>query len=413
MWIAGEPSGDFLAAELAAALANRFTEIEAAPTADFQPLHASLQPEFFGAGGPRMADAGIHLAVDMTQHAIVGLWEVIKHYRQFRGLFNQLRTLAIQREPDAIICVDFSGFNLRLAHALRQYTRSLRGTFGNWNPKMIQFVSPQVWASRPERARRLAEDFDLLLSILPFEKEWYAQRTPKLRVEFVGHPILDRYGAANPKGASTPAQPAGNPATVLVLPGSREGELRRHLPVLLGALGRIRSNRPNLHALMVLPNQALAQEARQLGWPAGLPLQVGDLAGALARADLALASTGTVTLECAYFGVPTVALYKTSWGTYWAGKQVVRVKYLAMPNLMAGEEVFPEFIQNAATPENIARAALELLESPGKRAAIRAKLAHVVASLGVPGASRRAADVVAELIENEPSSLRAALSTGR
>src|SRR5439155_11446793 len=145
---------------------------------------------------------------------------------------------------------------------------------------------------------------------------------------------------------------------ILLLPGSRADELRRHLPVMLGALKLIRASLPASHAKTVLPNEALAQSAKSLG--ANVEIQIGNLPQALSGADLAIASTGTVTLECAYFGVLTVALYKSSWSNYQIGKRIVKVKWLAMPNILANEEIFPEFIQHAATPENISRAALEI-----------------------------------------------------
>ena len=194
MLIAGEASGDMLAAELVRALRQEMAEAEAIPTADYQPLHTSLEPRFFGAGGPQMAAAGVDLAFDMTAHSVIGLSEALKNYLKFRRLFHQLFQLALERQPDAIICVDFSGFNRRFAHAIRQYTRARADWFHDWNPKIIQYVSPQVWASREGRAYQMARDYDLVLSIFPFEKEWYAKRVPQLRVEFVGHPIVDRYG---------------------------------------------------------------------------------------------------------------------------------------------------------------------------------------------------------------------------
>ena len=145
-------------------------------------------PQFFGAGGPKMAAAGVELAFDLTQHSVIGISDVLKNYFKFRRLFNQLLKLAIERKPDVIIGVDFGGFNLRFGHAIKEYVRN--NPFSKWNPKIVQFVSPQVWASRPGRANLLAADYDLLLSIFPFEKDWYAQRVPKLRVEFVGHPMV-------------------------------------------------------------------------------------------------------------------------------------------------------------------------------------------------------------------------------
>ena len=151
----------------------------------------------------------------------------------------------------------------------------------------------------------------------------------------------------------------------------------------------MRAKVPDLRARMVLPNENLVQQAKALGLPAMLEVQVGGLPEALAEADVAIASTGTVTTECACFGVPTVALYKTSWSTYQIARRIVKVKYLAMPNLLANEQVFPEFIQGAATADNIARAALELLRDEGRRARVKARLAEIVASLGAPGAPAR------------------------
>jgi lipid-A-disaccharide synthase len=390
MLIAGETSGDLLAADLVNALREEMAAAPPAFSPDQQPLQSSLAPRFFGAGGPRMAAAGVELAFDLTAHSVIGLWEVVKKYWKFRQLFFRLYRLAVDQQPDAIICVDFSGFNRRFAHAIREHTRARRDWFHPWNPRIVQYVSPQVWASRPGRAYQMAEDYDLLLSIFPFEKEWYARRVPRFPVEFIGHPMLDRFAIATSTKAS--AKPC-----VLLLPGSRRGELARHLPVMLGALERLRRNLPDLAARMVLPNELLAQQAKQMGVPSGLAVQVGDLPDALRQATVAIASTGTVTMECALFGVPTVALYKTSWGTYQIGKRVVTVKFLAMPNLLADAPIFPEFIQDAATPENLACATLDLLQSPERREDIQRKLAAIVATLGTSGASRRAAQAVLRL----------------
>src|SRR5207248_7752326 len=141
MVIAGEASGDLLAAELVKALRAELNSAEDQPTHDVQPLHANLAPRFFGAGGPRLAEAGVELAFDLTAHAVVGLIEVLKNYRKFKRLFEQLAQLAVRREPDAIICVDFSGFNRRFAHRIKNYVRARRGPFSNWEPKIIQYVS--------------------------------------------------------------------------------------------------------------------------------------------------------------------------------------------------------------------------------------------------------------------------------
>ena len=387
MLIAGEPSGDLLAAELVAAMTA---------------CSPGTRLQAFGAGGPQMSAAGVDVVLDLTRHSMIGLAEAVTRYRTFKRLFDQLLDLAFERRPDVIVCVDFSGFNSRFARAVRNRLRSRADSA--WTPKIVQYVSPQVWASRPGRARTMARDLDLLLAIFPFEKAWYAERVPELRVEFVGHPMLDRHAAAGdatpavrqPEGA--PDSPQTRPPDIVLLPGSRVGEVRRHLPVMLGAVALIRESSPGARFRIVAPTEALRHAAdAAVSRERGIEMQVGGLAGALAHADLAIASTGTVTMECAYFRVPAVAMYKTSWLTYQLGKRIVTVRHLAMPNLLANDTLFPELVQHEATSENVARAALALLNDPPRRAEIRRRLGEVIASLGGPGANLRAAHAILAL----------------
>ena len=399
MLIAGEASGDALAAELVQALREELTSREIQYTADLQPLRTGLEPRFFGAGGPRMAAAGVELAFDLTQHSIIGI-PSLKQFLQLRRRFQQLFQLAIDRQPDVILGVDFNHFNLRFAHAIRQYLGPRQDWFHAWRPKLVKFISPQVWASRESRAFQLERDFDLLLSIIPFEPEWYARRTPRLRVEFVGHPMVDRF----PKRERS-AQASASPL-ILLLPGSREGEVQRHLPVVLGAWELIKQKLPAARAKMIVPHDTLATRIETTERKTRLPLeirpgvevQVGYLPDALATADLAITKTGTVATECALAGVPAVTFYKASWLTYQFGKRVVTVKWLTLPNILANEELFPEFVQHAATPENIARAALDLLQNEPRRARIKTRLAEIVRALGEPGATGRAAKGIAEVL---------------
>lgn len=372
MLIAGEASGDTLGAELIAALRERLGE----------------HVKFFGVGGPQMQAAGMELVFDFTRNAVFGL-EALTRFWEFRQRFQRLLQLAIERQPDAIICVDFAGFNRRFAHAVREQS-------SDWNPKIIQYVSPQVWASRPGRADKMAKDIDLLLAIFPFEKAWYAKRTPGLRVEFVGHPMIDRYSSQLPPNNSSFNSDA---PLIVLLPGSRPTELKNHLPILRETLRLIREAKPNARALMVLSNR-LATMARQIGLPEDVEVQ-SNLPEALAQADLAIAKSGTVTLECAYFRVPTVAMYKTSALTYAIAKRIVQVKWIAMPNILANEEIFPEFVQSAATPENIARAALELMNNTSRRTTVKVRLREIAASLGTAGASQRAATEILKLLGKE------------
>ncbi len=369
MLIAGEASGDTLGSELIQALREP----------------CDRQAGFFGVGGPRMQAAGMELIFDFTRNAVFGL-EALTHFWEFHRRFKHLLHLAIERRPDVIVCVDFAGFNRRFAHAVKEHVRG-HGA-GGWNPKIVQYVSPQVWASRPSRADKLARDIDLLLAIFPFEKAWYAKRTPQLRVEFVGHPMVDRFGAKVAPGD----RDFRTAPRIVFLPGSRRSELQRHLPVMSEVLRRIRAEFPGACAVMVLSDR-LVEIAREIGLPPEFELR-SALAEELAHADLAVAKSGTVTLECAFFRVPSVVMYKTSALTYLIAKSIVRVKWIAMPNILADEEVFPEFVQEQATAERVAGAALELLRDQTRRSRVKSRLDRIAASLGEPGAAGRAAEQI-------------------
>jgi lipid-A-disaccharide synthase len=398
MLVAGDPSGDANAAALVRELAEAVPAAQFQITRDAQPLTTPLAPCFFGAGGPKMAAAGVEVSGDLTAQSVIGLGGLIKKLPMFRRLLRDLTALAAERQPELIILVDYGGFNLRLARAIKDYVRARSGPFFNWRPKIAQFISPQVWATRPGRAKSMARNDDLVLSLFPFEKKWFAANAPGLPVEFVGHPIFDRY--PDRRRAEVPAGRDSRRPVILLLPGSRRGELQRHLPVMREAAGLIAARQP-AQFKMVVPDETLAGIARKL-LPHGSPeidLQAGGLAGALSSATLALTKTGTITLECAYFGVPAVAIYKTDWITYNCARHLAGVKYLSMPNLLADEPIYPEFIQGRATAGNIAAAALELLANPSRRDDIRAKLDLVIQSLGGPGAARRAAAALIQLMQ--------------
>lgn len=383
MVVAGETSGDTLAAELVRAIRQQ-------PQFSREPF----PPTFFGAGGNKMAEAGVELSFDLTKHAVFGFFDVFKKYLEFQRLFNQLVKLAEDRLPDVFIGVDYSGFNRRLAHALKERARAQQGPFTNWRPKFVQFVSPQVWASRPGRAYQLEEDLDLLLSIVPFEKEWYAKKTPKLQVEYVGHPVVDRLKAFREKRRVM--GPKTEKPVVLLLPGSRRKEVSRHLEVMLAAAAQIRTQVP-AEFRIILPNENLVELARPMITDSSIKVQIGGLSEALCEATMAIASSGTVTTECAYMEVPTVVLYKLSTPEYWIGKQIVTVEYIALVNLIAGRGIFPEFIQQAATVENLTQASLHWLKSHELRQSIVTQLQPILETFGEGGAPCRAAALIADL----------------
>jgi lipid-A-disaccharide synthase len=347
MFIAGEASGDAHAAALIRALGDRV--------------------QTFGAGGPKMRAAGMELVLDLTQHAVVGLVEVLKNYRKFKRIFDQLVTEAERRLPDAVVLVDFPGFNLRFAAQMKR-----RGI------KVIYYISPQLWAWHASRAKQIERDVELMLVIFPFEKEWYRQHAPRLRVEFVGHPFAER----------SPEPGTRSQQTVLLLPGSREREVAKIWPVLAETVAAL----PGVEFVAAAVDErtaAMMQHPR-------VKVEVGTARDWMRRATLAITASGTATMECAFAGCPMLVVYKVNWLTYLIGRRLVQVNWLGMPNVIAGKTVVPEFIQHEAQPAAIVAAAKELLADATKREAMQRELAAVVGSLGGPGASERAARLILE-----------------
>lgn len=387
---AGEASGDALAAELVETLQN---------DPEFHAL--AVDVSWFGAAGPRLQAAGVEPVFDLTRDAVVGLWEAGRRVLRFKSRLDLLCAEAELRRPHLVLVIDNSGFNLRLLEGLREAAERTRNSPREWRPRHVYFISPQVWASRSGRVRNMARTVDLLLSIFPFEKDWYGRHAPEIPVEFVGHPIVDRFPEERERTA--PVRNISSAPQVLLLPGSRSGELARHLPVMNDAVGKIRSAFPGARFRLGVPDAAMAGMAAEGIAPEhGAQIESDSLAEGLRWADLAVASSGTVTLECAWFGVPTLVMYKTSWLTYEVGRRLVKVPFLAMPNLLAGQAIFPEFIQAEATGAAIGRTAVDWLGNPEKRREIQDRLAALKPRLGPPGACRRAATAIVRLLR--PSS---------
>lgn len=402
MLIAGEPSGDRLGAELVQALRTQLLNWQISPEDDVQPLRTALPPEFFGAGGPAMRHAGVHVICDLTRRATIGPFDLLRQLRHYWQAFQLLRAEALSRQPDVIVGIDYGAFNLRLAAAIRRHARRRFDWFHPWDPLLVQYVSPQVWASRPGRARSMQRDLDLLLSILPFEPDWFARHVPRLPVRYVGHPLVDRWADTSrvqPRDLDRPTP------RLALLPGSRPDEIRRHGPLLTGAWQRLRQYWPALEARCVVPDEALAHRLRSQGWPAELPVDAGTLQGVLQWADLALTKSGTITLECAMADLPAVVFYKTSTLTYWIGSRIVSVRHLAMPNLLIGETVYPELVQHQATADRLAHLVIQLWQDKNRLAGIRRALARVREVLGPPGAADRAARAILDLLRDKPSAL--------
>ncbi len=366
--VAGEASGDARGAELMRALR------EIAPTVAFA-----------GAGGPQMRALAGGDFLDWADEAVVGLWDVLKKYGYFRAQFDRMLAEVARTSPDALILIDYPGFNLRLAKAVRAQHPGI---------KIIYYISPQVWAWNRGRIPKMAKWLDLMLCIFPFEKPLYEQSG--LKTEFVGHPMLDSLAA---KRIAEPR----DEKLVALLPGSRGKEVRRIFPMMLAAAQRMKRERPDLRFEASAASGRLAEEMRGALTTAGLDetfcaVRAGTAHELMQRAVAGMVCSGTATLESAYFGLPMVILYKVVWLTWVIGKRLVKVDFLGMPNVLAGREIAREFLQDAAQPEPIAAEMLRLVNDASARAEAQCDLAAVIGKLGTPGAGARAARCIADTL---------------
>jgi len=372
-FVAGEASGD----EHGAALMRTLRELVPGPN-------------FSGRGGPKMqAIAGGAFINWSDSAAVVGLWEVVKRYGYFREQFQNALDEIAAIKPDAVILIDYPGFNLRLARALRKRSPAL---------KIIYYISPQVWAWNRGRIGQMARYLDLMLCIFPFEAELYNKSG--LRTVFVGHPMIENL-------AKLRTGDERQPNLIGLFPGSRVREVRKIFPIMLEAAREIAAKRPEIRFEVAAASEPLAGEIRQM-LAASSPQEsarivAGDAAGTMQRAFAGMIASGTATLEAAYFRLPFVLVYKVSWPTYFAARLVLKTKYLGMPNVLADREIIPEFIQHEARPGTIAKAVLELMDNQSARDGMISEFDAIIAKLGEAGASARTARaIVDELNQKQP-----------
>jgi len=352
-------------------------------------LKRATAAEFFGCTGARLRAAGVETVVDSTSLAVVGLLEVVSHIPRIWREYRKLLAAARRRRPSLAILTDSPDFHLRVARHLHR-----RGI------PVVYLVAPQVWAWRIGRLKKMRRTLRHLLCIFPFEEQFFRRRG--VSATYIGHPLarLVRPTLAREEFFRKHRLAPGRP-TIAVLPGSRRGEAARHLPALADAVDRLyREQAVNV----LLPASATTGAAffrERLGRS---PIQVieGESWDALAHADLALAASGTVTVEAALLGTPMVTFYKVTAPSWIAGKLLVRVPFYSMVNLIAGRAVVPELMQGAMTGEAIARQAAILLRDESARAAMKAGLAEVREKLSGGGdPPRRAAAIIQEILEGQ------------
>jgi len=354
--ISGDPSGDLHASNLIQALKRRDPSARVAAV-----------------GGPYSRAVADEFIEDLASRGVTGFWEPALKIGFLLKLARRLKVFLTERRPAALICVDYYGYNRRILPFAKAA-----------GVPAFYFVSPQVWASRPGRVKVLKKLVRRMLVIFPFEEALY--REAGVPVEFVGHPLLDLIPENEPHRADPGAPRIG------LLPGSRTSEIRRHLRLFYDAFKVMKLERPGAKGFVFA--SANQQDSAYGRLPDGVEIVRENDYALRRRLDLAICSSGTATLENAVLGVPMVVVYKLSWPTYAIARAIVKVKHIAMANLLAGREVVPELIQRDATVGRIVLEAARFLDDPAHAARARAELARVRSKLGVPGGSGRAADSI-------------------
>jgi lipid-A-disaccharide synthase len=367
----GEPSGDLYAGALTRELRSLVPDIGVA-----------------GLGGPQFAAAGGRLLADYRGLAVTGLTEAIAKVPRSIATLGQLVRAARAEPPDALVVIDFPDFNFPLARRVKRL-----------GVPVVYYITPQIWAWRAGRLKTIREVADRVLVIFPFEEEIF--RKGRVPVEFVGHPLVELAAPQQRPEAWLKAIGLDRSAPVVaILPGSRPNEVRRILPDLVAAAERIRARVPGAQFVVArAPNldDDLFASARNLALCAVVE---GETDTALAAADIALVASGTATVQAALHDTPMVVVYRLSPLTYRLGRRLVKVNTFGMVNLLAGERLVPELIQDAFTPQAVADEAVSMLTDGARAASIRAGLARIRVRLGPPGASRRAAEAILNVVRS-------------
>lgn len=342
-----------------------------------------------GMGGPELRACGMEVLYDAARLSVVGLLEVFGHLGDIRAAMAVLEARLASERPDLLVLVDLPDFNLMMARRAKRL-----------GVPVFYYISPQVWAWRSGRVKKIKRLVDRMAVILPFEREFYHQRG--MEVDFVGHPLLDTVKSTVSRNeflARLGVEPGSRPV-LGILPGSRIGEVRTMLPIFLAAARRLAAEvGPPICLLPVA--SALDDDLLAASGLAGCDLEIHalreDRYDLMSACDAVMAASGTVTLELAILGVPMVVAYRVSPISHFLGRWLIKVEYASLVNLVAGEAVVPELLQRQATPENICRALRPLLGENAVPERMKAGLARVVRKLGGPGASFRAARLALQL----------------
>lgn len=381
--IAGEPSGDFLGAALMRALK----------------IKTDGNIRFSGIGGPLMAAEGLNSLFPMAEIALMGLVEIIPHILHIRKRIKQTVNDIFKDVPDAVVTIDSPGFCKRVI-------KKVRRKMGYHKFPLIHYVAPSVWAWRPGRAKTMAKIYDHLLTLFPFENQYFVQHG--LMSTFVGHPVIDSGADAGDRERFVKKHKLyDNNPVICLLPGSRKGELSRHLPLLGEMLQYLERIYP--HACFVIPTVPHVEGLLRTFLKAFkhnyiIITDQQEKYDAFAASDVALAASGTVTLELAVAKVPTVVFYRMNPITYWIARKLVKIPYASLINILSGHRmIVPEFLQGNADPHRITRELGKLIDSTDLRKDQITKAQQALIQLGLNQYSPadKAAETVLKLIQDE------------
>ena len=370
---AGEASGDIHAAAVTAALKQIDSSVEV-----------------FGMGGDALRAAGGEVLFDIKDHGVMGFVEVIKKLPDLFKLRSDFARVMDERKPDCLVVVDYPGFNMKLAKVAHD-----KGI------PVVSYIAPSAWAWNKGRAKNVAKIVDKVACIFPFEYDVYKEAGAP--VEFVGHPLLD---IVKPAWERTEAEAwvgkqPGHPL-VLLMPGSRLMEIEKMLPNLLAGAKLLKKQLPEVQFAMpragTIPLELLQSKIKASGLD--IKITEGHNYDLFSVADLALATSGTVTLEAALCGLPSIIVYRTSVLNAFIARRVINIPNIGLPNIVAGRQILPELLQEEFTPANVAKTAVELL-APERRPQLEADLAFMKARLGEPGAVKRVAQLILRIAEEK------------
>ena len=350
---------------------------------------------FWGIGGREMERAGVKLLFSSSDMAVVGLIEVLGRLHTIVRASKKLKSILKDRRPDLLILIDYPDFNIHIA-----------GTARRFHVPVLYYISPQVWAWRKGRVRKISRRVERMAVILPFEEEFYRRRG--MKVDYVGHPLLDAFecGKTNhgsfPFDFRLPTSRSHYPVLGL-LPGSRKEEISNLLPVMVKATGLLCRRYPEMRCVLPLAPTIEPGFIRSFihNTPVSIKVIQGDIYKVLSACDVALVASGTATLDTAIMGVPMVIVYKVSLVSYWAARIMVKVPHIGLVNLVAGEEVVPELIQHEVTAERLAREVEIILEDREVRINMKNKLERVKEGLGRGGASARTARIAMKMMRRD------------